>query len=280
MTDPFVSSEVDRTKSKWVANVYREFGRSRTTLRALFYFALHRTKADYPICGGFVGEIRCTRPYHENDGEKLAKWAGKASRMGFIPADSILEEIPGEHIFLPAVPSAELGDCRAELWLNKSAFNPLLEPVCRKYSTALVSVSGSGQPSGEATENLCNRSTGHTTIILCLSDLSPDSFSFCSDLHSLINESKCQDQNIRVLHIGLTPNQVLELKIPAIPASGKKASGDAQKKYKSYLKPYGLSHKRMAELDALEVYYPRGIAGFVEEAISKALTLTSTSPPA
>jgi len=73
MTEPFVDSEVDRTKSRWVAKAYREFGRSRTTLRSLFYFALQRKEPDYPICGGFVGEIRCTRPYHESDGDKLAK---------------------------------------------------------------------------------------------------------------------------------------------------------------------------------------------------------------
>jgi hypothetical protein len=269
MTEPFVNAEVDRTKSRWVAKAYREFGRHRTTLRALFYFAMQRTESDYPICGGFVGEIRCTRPYHVSDGEKLAKWAGKASRLGFIPADSILEEIPGEHISLPAVPSAELGACRAELWINKSAFNPLLEPVCRKYSTALVSVSGSCRPSLEAMENLCARSKGHPTIILCLSDLSPDSFSFCSDLRRLINESKCPDQNIHIKHIGLTPNQVLELNIPSVPVLGKKPSREVQKKYKSYLEPHGISHKKMAELDALEVYYPGGIVGFVDAALSE-----------
>jgi hypothetical protein len=138
MTEPFVNSEVDRTKSRWVAKAYREFGKSRTTLRALFYFAMQRKESDYPICGGFVGEIRCTRPYHESDGEKLPKWAGKASRMGFIPADAILEEVPGEHVFLPAVSAAKLatkpaiepGTCHRTL-AKQSALNPLLEPVCR-----------------------------------------------------------------------------------------------------------------------------------------------------
>lgn len=61
MTDPFVDSEVDRTKSRWVAKVFQEFGRPRTTLRSLFYYALSRSESDYPICGGFVGEIRITK---------------------------------------------------------------------------------------------------------------------------------------------------------------------------------------------------------------------------
>src|SRR5512136_375706 len=96
MADPFVETETDRTKSKWLAKVYhdfmKEFGRPRTTLRALFYYALKRNDSDYPICGGFVGEIRITRPYHESDGQKLPKWMSKARSLGFIPADAILEE--------------------------------------------------------------------------------------------------------------------------------------------------------------------------------------------
>jgi len=51
-----------------VAKAYRDFGRPKTTIRALFYLALARKESDYPICGGFVGEIRATRPYHESDG--------------------------------------------------------------------------------------------------------------------------------------------------------------------------------------------------------------------
>lgn len=284
MTEPFVDAEVDRTKSRWVAKAYREFGKPRTTLRALFYFAMQRKEPDYPICGGFVGEIRCTRPYHESDGEKLPKWAGKASRMGFIPADAIMEEVPGEHVLLPAAPaikpSIEPGTCQVELWLNKSALIQLLQPVCQRYGVTLVSVAG--RPSKEAIANLFARSKGLTTIILCLSDLSSDSFSFCEDLGLVIDEGKgsmgrkVMDGKIQVKRIGLTPEQVLELEIPMVPA--KKSSKEDHKKYKGYLKPYGLSDKRMAELDALEVYYPGGIAGFVDEAISKTLASATTDP--
>jgi hypothetical protein len=67
----------------------------------------------------------------------------------------------------------------------------------------------------------------------------------------------------------LTANQVLELNIPSVPILGKKPSREVQKKYKSYLEPYGISHKKMAELDALEVYYPEGIVGFVDAALSE-----------
>lgn len=265
MTEPFVDSEVDRTKSRWVAKAYREFGRPKTTIRALFYYALQRKESDYPICGGFVGEIRCTRPYHESDGEKLAKWAGKARRLGFVPADAILEEVPGEHVFLP-LPAAKPAACHIELWLNRSALNSLLQPVCKRHGAALVSVSG--RPSMEIIENLFARSRGRITIILCLSDLRADSFSFCEDLKHMIDDVQSfAEGNIRVKHIALTPDQVLELKIPMVP--GRKVTKEEQKKYRSLLKPYGLSDKRMAELDALEVYYPGGIAGFVDATLSE-----------
>jgi hypothetical protein len=81
MTDPFVNTETDKTKSKWLQKLYqdfaREFGRPRTTQRGLFYYALQRKESDYTICCGFVGEIRITRPYHESDGKKLLKWMSK-----------------------------------------------------------------------------------------------------------------------------------------------------------------------------------------------------------
>lgn len=265
MTEPFVDTEVDRTKSRWVAKAYREFGRSKTTLRALFYYALQRSEPDYPICGGFVGEIRCTRPYHESDGEKLPKWAGKARRLGFIPADSILEEVPGEYVFVPGVQSESAKAVHIEVWLNKSALNALLQPVCEKHGAVLVSTSG--QPSSDAVEGFLVRSRSRDTIIICLSDLSADCFSFCDDLRRIVDMKKGQsDWSIRVKHAGITPEEVLGLKIPMVP--GKKSTKEKQKKYRSYLMPYGLSDKRMAELDALEVYYPGGIAGFVGRAIS------------
>ena len=100
-------------------------------MRGLFYFALSRSIADYPICGGFVGEIRVTRPYHENDGPKLVKWAEKAQRLDLLPANAILKEEPGEHTILPEACSSQRH--RLELWLNRSAFNPLLAPVCARH---------------------------------------------------------------------------------------------------------------------------------------------------
>ena len=262
MTDHFVDSEVDRTKSRWVAKVFQEFGRPRTTLRALFYYALSRAKSDYPICGGFVGEIRITRPYHESDGEKLAKWTGKAQRLGFLPANALLKEEAGEQTFLPETHHYRTN--RLELWLNRSAFNPLLEPVCSRHGAVLVSTES---PSQKLLQQLFGRVAGQTTV-LCLSDLSQESFSFCASLAAAIADARPSGTpEIRVLPGALTPEQLLQWKIPMVPQ--RKGKSEAQKEYKKFLQAYRLNHRNMAELDALEVYYPRGIAGFCDDLLAR-----------
>ncbi|MDD1751529.1 MAG: hypothetical protein LUQ38_00360 [Methanotrichaceae archaeon] len=268
MAEPFVGTETDRTKSKWVAKAYQdfveEFGRSRTTLRTLFYYALQRKASDYPICGGFVGEIRITRPYHESDGERLPKWVNKARRLGFIPEDAILEEIPEECIFIPKIQKDR--PYSIEVWLNKSALNPLLYPICEKYSVNLVSVNS--RPSNQVIEDLFKRCK-YSTIILCLSDLSSSGFSFCRDLAQKIVDSEPSrgDLDIRLKRISLLPEQILELKIPMV--HGIMGSNEDKDSFKKYLKSYALDPKRMAELDALEVYYPGGVGRFLDETLSK-----------
>ncbi len=262
MIDPFVYSEVDRTKSRWVAKVFQEFGRPKTTLRALFYYALSRAESDYPICGGFVGEIRITRPYHESDGEKLAKWAGKAQSLEFLPADAILQEVPGEHTFLPE--TRPYRTHRLELWLNRSDFNSLLRPVCSRHAAVLVSTVF---PSQKLLQQLFERAAGQTTV-LCLSDLSPESFTFYSRLAAAIADARPPGTpEIRVLPGALSLEQVLQWKIPMLPQ--RKGAREAQKEYKKYLQAYKLNHRNMAELDALEVYYPRGIAGFCDDLLAR-----------
>ncbi len=268
MTEPFVDTETDRTKSRWLAEVYRNFerdiGRSRTTLRALFYYAMQRKETDYPICGWFVGEIRITRPYHESDGEKLSKWMSKARKLGFIPADAILDEIPGDHIFLPRS-SLRISNS-IEVWLNKSALNPLIGPVCEKKGVTLVSVNC--KKSEDAVKALYQRCDS-PTIILCLSDLSSNSAFFCQDLATKIAELKPPGSNtdIRVKCIGLTPDQVRELRIP--PVQGCIDSKENKERFKRYLKTHYFDPRKMAELDALEVYYPGGIAGFLDKFLSE-----------
>jgi hypothetical protein len=89
----------------------------------------------------------------------------------------------------------------------------------------------------------------------------------------------CPGKNIKLRRIGLTPSQILKMKIfmppravvpVALSGAGAdlKISREAEIRYKKYLKPYNFDARRMAELDALEVFYPRGLAGFVEAALT------------
>ena len=107
------------------------------------------------------------------------------------------------------------------------------------------------------------------TIILCLSDLSYGSAFFAQDLATKIEKSRPLESNvdIRVKCIGLLPEQVLELKIPMV--RGSPDSKENKDKFRKYLKSYALDPKKIAELDALEVYYPGGMAGFLNECLSK-----------
>lgn len=274
MTEEFVFTETDRTKSKWVSAVYRDFvnetGRARTTLRGLFYFALQRKASDYPICGGFVGEIRITRPYHENDGEKLAKWAGKARCMGLIPSVALLEDASGnpeEPIFLPNIESP--ASPRREVWISRPSLNPLLYPVCEKHQTALVSVDGTATE--EAIGLLCQRSRSQNQI-LCLSDLSVKSAFFARYLAEAIR-AQDPEGHIEVKRLGLLPEQVLDLKIPMIRAGWesrqKNECKQRREEFRRYLQPFGLDWRGAAEIDALEVHYPGGIAAFLDEMLSR-----------
>ena len=63
--------------------------------------------------------------------------------------------------------------------------------------------------------------------------------------------------------IGLLPEQILKLKIPMIRANSK--AKENKEDFKKYLKSFALDPKNMGELDALEIYYPGGIAAFLDK---------------
>jgi hypothetical protein len=262
-----VETPVDRTKARWVAEVYREFGKAKTTVPALYYFALGRKAADYPICGGFVGEIRAMRQYHETDCPKLEKWVDRAKLFGHLRGDAILEPLEGD--FIP--PEAEDPERpRIELWLSRPALAPLVLPVCQKRGAGLVSAEG--RPAAEMAERLIGRakSGGRATLVLCLSDLSPAGVAFCGDLASLIRNLGAGGgyvPEIRAERIGLSPQQVRDLGIPTIP--WKAGTKEERKSYARRVKPQGLDPERIAELDALEAYHPGGIARFVEGVLAR-----------
>jgi hypothetical protein len=192
----------------------------------------------------------------------------KARRLGFIPADAILEETAAEQIFLPE--SVSERPYSLEVWVAKSALNPLLYPICQKNGVTLVSVNG--RASDEAIFALYQRCRD-PTIILCLSDLSPSGVFFCRDLATKIARAgpSPSSRDIKCKCIGLKPEDVLDLLLPQVKANTD--SKEEQNRFKSYLKPYHIDPRKMAELDCLEVYYPGGIAGFLNDALAKYLGL-------
>jgi len=67
--------------------------------------------------------------------------------------------------------------------------------------------------------------------------------------------------------IGLKPQQILDFKIPMV--SGSSRSKQDNDNFKRYLKSHSLEPRKIAELDALEVFFPGGIAGFLDKCLSK-----------
>jgi len=120
-------------------------------------------------------------------------------------------------------------------------------------------------PSDDAIKGLYQRCNA-PTIILCLSDMSINGISFCRALADMIAKADTSGEyDIRARRIGLTPKQVLDQKIPMV--QGERGTKESRRRYERYLKPYELNGRRMAELDALEAYYPGGLSGFVEEVL-------------
>jgi len=71
---------------------------------------------------------------------------------------------------------------------------------------------------------------------------------------------------IEVKSIGLVPDQIGMLKIPLV--HGNRGQREEEERYERYLKKCSLDPRMVAELDALEVYYPGGIATFLDKVLS------------
>jgi hypothetical protein len=175
----------------------------------------------------------------------------KSSGAGIYPCPSIMEEIPCEHIFLPEV--AQRDPYSIEVWLNKSALNTILYPMERLRKSLW---------------KICSCAWKNQQPYFAIRFESRSAF-FSQYLATKIEESSPPEGNvdIRVKCIGLLPDQVLELKIPMVRVCPD--SKENKDKFKKYLKPYALDPKKMAELDALDVYYSGGIAGLLDECLSR-----------
>ncbi|VVB72348.1 Uncharacterised protein [uncultured archaeon] len=81
----------------------------------------------------------------------------------------------------------------------------------------------------------------------------------------MIADAKPTGCRIDVKCSALLPEQVLNLKIPMI--KGGSSPKEKKERYKRYLQPHALDPRKVTEIDALEVYYPGGIAGFLDNCL-------------
>lgn len=286
----------DHLKAEWALRVYEESKRDKTTARALHYFALGRQ--DYPIFNraGLIGQ----RAYTDADAGNITEWIALAKRQGVIPWDLLPDDTVGEFGELVSWPSerdfsydhskgtSQLNDlkyylkrkkfsrnCRSvkrdqpyhlELWVEKSTMNNILRPVCSRFDTVLVTFKG--HASWGATWKLCKRvaQDGRPALVFYLSDMDASGFKMAVEAAEKIREINTNffdgRLDIKVRRIGLTPAQVVEYQIPMVDRKDGEKSN--QELYRAYVSACGLDYTKKAELDALERYYPDGVAGFVE----------------
>ncbi len=298
-SEPFTAG--DRLKAEWAAKVFSESGRTRTTARALHYFALGRT--DFPVFSR--SGLRKVRTYRDEDANILTEWIALAKRLGLILWDAVPDETVGEHGELEYVPSSQDFSYRysldrpdildivqylqrntlvtayypierpqpfhLELWVEKSTMNGILQPVCERRGAVLVTFKG--HASWGAAWKLCKRAAadGRPAIVLYLSDMDASGFLMAHELCDKVAEINSNffdgRLNIRIKRIGLTPRQVVEHQIPVVPRKdGEKANSAI---YEQYISSCGLNPAMKAELDALERYYDGGIQAFVSAWLDK-----------
>jgi len=307
--DKSTFSKVDQAKAAWALKVYQESGRNQTTSRAMHYFCLNRT--DYPLFKPVD-----VRPYKDSDADHVTEWIALAKRLGLIPWNAIRDETVCESGVLEFIPHRSdysysysnsfnyysLSDLtkhlnqthfersrdrierdqpyHLELWVEKNTMNAMLEPVCDRHDTVLVTFKG--QCSWGSVWNLCERANQdpRPTIVFYLSDLDCYGFLMAAQMAEKVDEINRSSfdgrLDIRVRRIGLTPDQVKQYSIPRVqcPEPKKKKNGDSvaianRDRFDAYVKPFGFDHTKKAELDSLERYYPGGVAAFAVSWLEK-----------
>jgi hypothetical protein len=293
-------TKADRLKAEWAARVYKESGRSKTTARAIHYFALGRT--DYPLFN--KAGLKGIRPYVDSDDGHITEWIALAKRQGIIGWDQLPDETVSESVVEDyscdsdfsyhyelsqpdwteikkylglEVYSREINEIdrrqpfHQELWAEKNTMNSILRPVCQKYGAVLVTFKG--HCSWGSVWKLCKRvaADGRPALVFYLSDMDASGFRMAVELAEKIAEINNNffdgKLDIRVRRIGLTPQQVIDNQIQLVDRKDTEKANNSL--YEAYVGKYGLELNKKAELDALERYYPGGVAAFVEEWLKK-----------
>ena len=189
--------------------------------------------------------------------------------------EHLMDHLHNENFKKVYVPTKRDQPYHLELWVEKNTMNEMLRPVCNKYNAVLVTFKGN--PSWGAAWKLCKRAEQdkRPTIVLYISDMDAYGFTMARQLCDKIaelNKNFFEEQlNTRVRRIGLTPEQVVKYNIPLVDV---KERSDGRKManlegYTQYVGYCNIDPKKKAELDALERYYPEGVAGLATEWLSR-----------
>jgi hypothetical protein len=147
------------------------------------------------------------------------------------------------------------------LWIEKSTMNDVIEPWCQRFGMDLVT--GLGFQSMTTVINMLQRARRHgkAVRIFYISDFDPagDRMPVSTARHiEFWVPSYAPEIEIKLTHLGLTRQQVIEYGLPRIPIK------------QSDLRRKGFEDRRgegAVELDALEAVRPGELARLIEEAV-------------
>jgi len=308
-TDPFFfGSKKDWEKGKWFADVWRKAKYDRSHLRGVHYWLVAKLQTDTPWLKP-DGE-----PYRNTDEDwKLLEAASKAARwLGLVnvgeikdrrnsdtivnaryPEDEASTKVDEQEILWQAVSSAtdDLAftyqaqirqPYHLELYIEK--YSPLIEAIASKYGANLTI--GQGHASITQAWELYQRASEIAQFkpvrIFYMSDfdMAGDSMpkAFGRKLEAFMRDndlSMVSEADIRLYHILLTKDQVVELDLPSMPVKE-----SAKKTAMQFEKQTGIAGQ--VELDALEdedfrrivtealdPYYDHDLEGEIEYANKK-----------
>jgi hypothetical protein len=293
--DPFfVGSPAHREKAAWFASLWNRFGfTTGVHLRRIHYQIL--SPGDVTKLNGMGYENT------EADWELLEDASRYARHLGLVdPAAFVDRRNPEPHLFFvtdpPAAPSCEhefwppwhmpavtldadldwelptievhgheysdaLQPYHVEVWAEKSTMNDVLLPLCRQYSTNLVT--GLGYMSITLVVNLLKRAraSGKPVRLFYISDFDPAGdgmpTAVARQIEFAISDS-LHDYDMKLMPLLLTQEQVMEYHLPRMPVK------ETDKRKGAFEERYGAG---AVELDALEALHPGTLADLVTETI-------------
>lgn len=148
-----------------------------------------------------------------------------------------------------------------EVWCEKSGVRDVLEPLCKRFGMNLCLFQG--EASITAVHDLVNRIDGadRPVRIFYISDFDPAgnsmSKSVARKLEWMLNKADMDYLDVRLKSLVLTPEQVIQYKLPRTPIKSTETRGDV------FEERFG---EGAVELDALEAIHPGVLAKIVEEA--------------